>query len=43
MFLVSKNQRLIDLTVPLGLGKVNLGGRLPVWLDYDGDHLLDVS
>ncbi len=42
MFLVNENQRLIDLTVPLGLGEVNLGGRLPVWLDYDGDHLLDV-
>ncbi len=42
MFLVNENQRLIDLTVPLGLGEVNLGGRLPVWLDYDNDHLLDV-
>ncbi len=42
MFLVNENQRLIDLTVPLGLGEANLGGRLPVWLDYDNDHLLDV-
>ena len=42
MFLVNENQRLIDLTVPLGLGETNLGGRLPVWLDYDNDHLLDV-
>jgi len=41
-FLVNQNQRLVDLTVPLGLGLVNLGGRLPVWLDYDKDHRPDV-
>ncbi len=41
-FLVNQHQRLVDLTVPLGLGLANLGGRLPVWLDYDHDHLLDV-
>jgi FG-GAP-like repeat/ASPIC and UnbV len=41
-FLVNQNQRLVDLTVPLGLGLTNLGGRLPVWLDYDKDHRLDV-
>jgi hypothetical protein len=41
-FLVNQNQRLVDLTVPLGLGELNLGGRLPVWLDYDHDHRLDV-
>ncbi len=41
-FLVNQNQRLVDLTVPLGLGETNLGGRLPVWFDYDKDHLPDV-
>ena len=41
-FLVNQNQRLVDLTVPLGLGITNLGGRLPVWLDYDKDGRLDV-
>ena len=41
-FLVNENQRLVDLTVSLGLGETNLGGRLPVWLDYDKDHRLDV-
>jgi hypothetical protein len=40
--LVNENQRLVDLTLPLGLGEPGIGGRLPVWLDYDGDHLLDV-
>ncbi len=41
-FLVNQNQRLVDMTVPLGMGLTNLGGRLPVWLDYDKDHRLDV-
>ena len=41
-FLVNQHQRLVDLTVPLGLGLANLGGRLPVRLDYDKDRLLDV-
>jgi hypothetical protein len=42
MFLVNDHQRLVDKTVALGLGETNLGGRLPVWLDYDNDHKLDV-
>ncbi len=40
--LINQNQRLVDLAVALGLGATNLGGRLPVWLDYDKDHRLDV-
>jgi hypothetical protein len=41
-FLVNENQRLVDRTVELGFGIANVGGRLPVWLDYDGDKLTDV-
>jgi hypothetical protein len=41
-FLVNENQRLVDRTVELGLNVSNVGGRLPVWLDYDGDKLTDV-
>ena len=41
-FLVSEHQRLVDRTVGSGLAFTNLGGRLPVWLGYDNDHLLDV-
>jgi hypothetical protein len=41
-FLVNQNQRLVDMTVAVGLGITNLGGRLPVWLDYDKDHRPDV-
>ncbi|HWJ05392.1 MAG TPA: CRTAC1 family protein [Steroidobacteraceae bacterium] len=39
--LVNENQWLVDRTVARGLTTTNLGGRLPVWLDYDGDKLLD--
>jgi len=42
-FLVNNHQQLVDKTVGSGLDLTNLGGRLPVWLDYDGDHLLDVA
>jgi hypothetical protein len=42
-FLINDHQRLADHTVGSGLDLTNLGGRLPVWLDYDGDHLLDVA
>jgi hypothetical protein len=39
--LVNEHQRLVDRTVARGLTTSNLGGRLPVWLDYDGDGLTD--
>ncbi len=39
--LVNQNGRMVDETLALNLGIVNLGGRLPVFLDYDGDHRLD--
>ena len=41
-FLVNEHQRLVDRTIGSGLDITNLGGRLPVWLDYDNDHLPDV-
>ena len=41
-YLINDHQRLADRTVGSGLDLTNLGGRLPVWLDYDNDHLLDV-
>jgi hypothetical protein len=40
-FLVNEHQRLVDRTVELGLNIANVGGRLPVWLDYDGDRRSD--
>ncbi len=40
-FLVNEYGRLVDRTVERGLTTVNLGGRLPVWFDYDGDKLTD--
>ena len=39
--LVNEYGRLVDRTVERGLTTVNLGGRLPVWFDYDGDKLTD--
>jgi hypothetical protein len=39
--LVNERQRMVDRTRERGLTTVNLGGRLPVWLDYDGDKLTD--
>jgi hypothetical protein len=39
--LVNEYGRLVDRTRERGLTTVNLGGRLPVWLDYDGDKLTD--
>jgi hypothetical protein len=39
--LVNEYGRLVDRTRERGLTTVNLGGRLPVWLDYDGDQLTD--
>jgi hypothetical protein len=40
-FLVNENQRLVDRTIERGLDIANVGGRLPVWLDYDGDKRPD--
>ena len=40
--LVNDHQRLVDRAQQLGIGFSNLDGRMPVWLDYDRDHLLDV-
>jgi hypothetical protein len=39
--LINEHQRLVDRTVARGLTTTNLGGRLPVWLDYDDDGLTD--
>ena len=39
--LINENQRMVDRTVERGLTTSNLGGRLPVWLDYDDDKLVD--
>ena len=39
--LVNEHQRLVDRTKSWGLTGTDDGGRLPVWLDYDGDRLLD--
>ena len=41
-FLVNDRLRLVDRTVGSGLDILNLGGRLPVWLDFNKDHLPDV-
>ena len=41
-WLVNLNQRMVDKTVGSGLDLVNLGGRMPVWLDFNNDHLPDV-
>jgi hypothetical protein len=39
--LVNERQRLVDRTQQRGLTTTNLGGRLPVWFDYDDDGLTD--
>ena len=39
--LVNEYGRLVDRTVERGLTTIDIGGRLPVWLDYDGDSLSD--
>ena len=41
MLLINDHQMLVDRTVDRGLTTTNLGGRLPVWFDYDGDKLTD--
>ena len=40
-FLVNEYGRLVDQTAQRGTTDITVGGRLPVWLDYDGDGLLD--
>jgi hypothetical protein len=40
--LYNENQRLVDRTAERGMTAMSVGGRLPVWLDYDGDRRLDV-
>ena len=40
-FLRNENQRLVDRTIGVGLTASNVGGRLPVWLDFNGDKLSD--
>jgi len=39
---VNENNKLSFQTNGSGLDLINLGGRMPVWLDYDNDHRLDV-
>lgn len=41
-FLVNENDVLVNRTVEYGLDTLSVGGRMPVWLDFNGDHLLDV-
>ncbi len=41
--LVNESARLVDRTTQRGLTTTNLGGRLPVWFDYDGDKLIDFA
>ena len=40
-FLVNERGALIDRTEDFGFTDTQLGGRLPVWLDYNGDGLPD--
>ena len=40
-FLRNDSQRLVDRTLAVGLSATNVGGRLPVWLDFNGDKLSD--
>ena len=40
-FFVNDFGAMLDRTDELGVSFDSLGGRLPVWLDYDGDGLLD--
>ena len=39
---VNQNGKLNFATIGSGLDLANLGGRMPVWLDYDNDRRLDV-
>jgi hypothetical protein len=40
--LFNQKRNLVNLTKERGLTTTNLGGRLPVWIDYDGDKLVDL-
>jgi hypothetical protein len=40
-FLVNEFGRLVDRTTQMGVDAANIGGRLPVWLDFNGDRLPD--
>ena len=40
-FLVNEYGALIDRTAQFGVDFANVGGRLPVWFDYNGDNLPD--
>ena len=39
---VNNGGKLTFNTTASGLGELNLGGRMPIWLDYNHDHQLDV-
>ena len=39
---VNVQGKLTFATLGSGLDIPNIGGRMPIWLDYDGDHRLDV-
>jgi hypothetical protein len=39
--LINEDQRLVERTLGWGLTSTNVGGRLPVWLDYDNNKLPD--
>lgn len=41
MMLFNENQRLVDRAAQKGWTTTSVGGRQPVWLDYNGDKLLD--
>jgi hypothetical protein len=41
MMLFNEHQRLVDRAAQKGWTTISVGGRQPVWLDYDGDKLLD--
>jgi hypothetical protein len=41
VLLYNENQRLVDRTAEKGIIALSVGGRLPVWLDFDHDKLLD--
>ncbi len=38
----NSNGKLTFATVGSGLDVASIGGRLPIWVDYDGDHRLDM-
>ena len=41
-FLINDHQRLVDKVAGTGFDLFNLGGRLPVWIDFNNDHLPDI-